>query len=252
MAENKPHGIPPLLHADWPAPPQVHTLISTRQGGVSLPPFHSLNPAAHVGDSPDAVAENRRRIQAACPLPIGYLNQVHGTAVAEAASCLHQTVDADAVFDREGRAACAVLTADCLPVLFCHRDAAAVAAAHAGWRGLAAGILENTVRTMALPPAELMAYLGPAIGANAFQVGGEVRAAFTAKLGSAAETAFRPQTDGKYLADLCALARLTLHRIGINAVYGGTRCTFTEADVFHSYRRDGAASGRILSAVWLA
>ena len=156
---------------------------------------------------------------------------------------------ADASFDGTGRAACAVMTADCLPVLFCDRAGSVVAAAHAGWRGLAGGILQNTVAAMGIPPVEILAYFGPAIGAESFEVGQDVFDAFVCPL-PAAETAFQSIGSGKYLADIYALARLILRREGVTQIYGGTHCTVLERDTFFSYRRDGQ-TGRMLSAVWL-
>ena len=208
-----------LLHADWPAPSNVHTLITTRQGGVSQGRFASLNVGDHVGDDPAAVAENRRRVQAHVPLPLAYLRQVHGNRVVPAADCLDAPPEADAAFDRSRRAACAVMTADCLPVLLCDRAGSVVAAAHAGWRGLAGGVLENTIAAMQADPA--------------------------------AEAAFEPIGSGKYLADIYLLATQTLRRVGVSQIYGGRHCTVLERDRFFSYRRDGK-TGRMVSAVWLS
>lgn len=252
---NSALGLPesrgPFLRADWPAPPNVHTLITTRRGGVSQGAYASLNLGAHVGDEPADVAENRRRVQAAVPLPVGYLNQTHSSRVVRAVDCLDAVPDADASVDTGGRAACAVMTADCLPVLFCDRAGTVVAAAHAGWRGLAGGVLENTVAAMQVPPAGIMAWLGPAISADAFEVGRDVSDAFRRPLGAAAEAAFEPIGGGKYLADIYALARLVLQGAGVTQVYGGGCCTVLERDTFFSYRRDGQ-TGRMLSAVWLS
>ena len=239
-----------LLHADWPAPSNVHTLITTRQGGVSQGRFASLNVGDHVGDDPAAVAENRRRVQAHVPLPLAYLRQVHGNRVVPAADCLDAPPEADAAFDHSRRAACAVMTADCLPVLLCDRAGSVVAAAHAGWRGLAGGVLENTIAAMQADPADLLAWLGPAIGPDAFEVGGDVLAAFT-QADPAAEAAFEPIGSGKYLADIYLLATQTLRRVGVSQIYGGRHCTVLERDRFFSYRRDGK-TGRMVSAVWLS
>ena len=226
----------PFFQAEWPAPANVKTLVSTRNGGVSQAPYSSLNVGGHVGDRPENVARNREIVQAAVP-------------VLPAADVAGSTPEADASFDRTGRAACAVMTADCLPVLLCDRAGTVVAAAHAGWRGLAGGILQNTVAAMQADPGEIMAYLGPAIGPDAFEVGEDVREAFC-RLHSAAENAFEGIGGGKYLADIYALARQTLRRKGVNLIYGGTHCTVLERDTFFSYRRDGQ-TGRMVSMIWL-
>lgn len=239
----------PFFQAEWPAPANVKTLVSTRNGGVSQAPYSSLNVGGHVGDRPENVARNREIVQAAVPVPPAYLNQTHSSIVLPAADVPGSTPEADASFDRTGRAACAVMTADCLPVLLCDRAGTVVAAAHAGWRGLAGGILQNTVAAMQGDPGEIMAYLGPAIGPDAFEVGEDVREAFC-HLHSAAENAFEGIGGGKYLADIYTLARQILRREGVNLIYGGTHCTVLERDTFFSYRRDGQ-TGRMVSMIWL-
>ena len=253
---NQTIGLPeisdsPFFTADWPCPPNVRTLVSTRHGGTSRGAYASLNVGAHVGDRPEDVARNRAIVQAQVPLPLAYLNQVHGTAVVQAAEAAAAPVppDADASVDSSGRAACAVMTADCLPVLFCDRAGSVVAAAHAGWRGLAGGILQQTAAAMRVPPVEIMAWFGPAIGPEAFEVGGEVRETFC-RSSSRAEDAFTPIGGGKYLADIYLLAEQILHSEGITQTYGGGRCTVLERDSFFSYRRN-AQTGRMVSAVWL-
>ena len=193
----------PFLRADWPAPAQVKTLLTTRKGGVSKAPCAGLNVGAQVGDAPADVAHQRARVAA-----------------------------------EAGR-----------PVLFCDRAGTVVGAAHAGWRGLAAGVLENTVAAMGVPAAEIMAYLGPAIGPDAFEVGQDVFDTFCLPLPQA-EAAFEPIGGGKYLADIYALARLRLQREGVTQIYGGTHCTVLERDTFFSYRRDGQ-TGRMVSLIWL-
>lgn len=240
------------IEPDWPAPERVRALITTRQGGVSEGPYASLNLGLHVGDDPLAVAENRRRVLAALGVPAAWLNQVHGIRVVDAAA-LDKTApapDADAAFSRQPGSACAVMTADCLPVLFCSADGHVVAAAHAGWRGLLAGVLEATVVAMATGGKEILAYLGPAIGPRAFEVGDEVRAAFIARDPSAS-TAFTPGVPGKWFADIYLLARQRLAQVGVVRAYGGDYCTVTEAERFFSYRRDGQ-TGRMASMIWLA
>lgn len=240
-----------FLQADWNAPANVRTLISTRRGGVSGKPFHSLNVGAHVGDNPEHVAQNRALVQQQTALPLAYLNQTHSNTVVRAADALAQTLDADASFDNSGTVACAVMTADCLPVLLCDRAGTVVAAAHAGWRGLANGILQNTLAAMNVDPLEIMAYLGPAIGPDAFEVGQDVYDAFCRQLPQA-ENAFEPidAANGKYLADIYQLARQVLKHCGVAQISGGNHCTVLERERFFSYRRDGQ-TGRMVSAIWL-
>ena len=235
---------------DWPAPLRVQALSTTRHAGVSLPPYDSLNLAAHVGDVAAHVAENRRRLRAMAALPAepAWLEQVHGIAVV-AAETVVQPVSADASFTRQLGIPCVVMSADCLPVLFCDVQGTVVAAAHAGWRGLAGGVLEASVAQMGIAPPQLLAWLGPAIGAQAFEVGAEVRAEF---LAGAADNAacFRPSPNGRWLADLYGLARIRLRNLGITAIYGGTYCTFSDTARFFSYRR-AAHTGRMASLIWL-
>lgn len=238
-----------FLHADWPAPDNVKTLITTRNGGMSEGVYASLNVGVHVGDDAEHVAQNRARVQQQAGVPVAYLNQTHSTDVVQAADALAQLVDADASVDSSGRAACAVMTADCLPVLFCDRAGTVVAAAHAGWRGLAGGILQNTIAAMKVSPLEIMAYLGPAIGPEAFEVGQDVWDAFCLPMPSA-DAAFTPIGEGKYLADIYALAKTVLKHAGVTQVYGGTHCTVLERDTFFSYRREGQ-TGRMVSLIWL-
>ncbi|NLF54060.1 MAG: peptidoglycan editing factor PgeF [Thauera phenolivorans] len=240
----------PLIVPDWPAPPTVRALVSTRAGGVSHPPYESLNLATHVGDATQAVSENRARLRKLLPSEPLWLEQVHGCTVAVTETgggvpC------ADASVARTPGRVCAVLTADCLPVLFCNEAGTVVAAAHAGWRGLAAGVLEATLARMEVPPREVIAWLGPAIGPASFEVGGEVRDAFVGDDAGAA-AAFRPgDRAGKWMADLFQLARLRLTRAGVSAVHGGGICTHADSARFYSYRRDGV-TGRFASLVWLA
>lgn len=237
-----------LIVPDWPAPDVVCACTTTRQGGVSRPPWDSLNLAAHVGDDAEAVQGNRERLAAQLGLPSAplWLQQVHGTRV-----CIHGDPDgcADACFAAQPGQVCAVLTADCLPILLCAADGSAVAAAHAGWRGLLAGVIEQTAAAFAANNATLLAWLGPAIGPQAFEVGDEVREAFVDE-DSAAAGCFAVSGNGRWLADLYALARLRLARLGIDRVYGGTLCTYRDRERFFSYRRDGD-SGRMASLIWL-
>ena len=242
------------LVADWPAPGNVRTLLTTRQGGVSGGAYASLNLGAHVGDDSVAVAANRERLAAtlaarSAGAPV-WLNQVHGTRIINAALVAGVTPpEADGSFSRNSQVVCAVMTADCLPVLFCDASGTVVAAAHAGWRGLLAGVLEEAVAAMGVPGEEVIACLGPAIGPQAFEVGDEVRSAFVAVDENAAE-AFKPTVNSKWLADIYWLARQRLQRKGVTRVYGGTHCTYREADRFFSYRRDGQ-TGRMASLIWL-
>lgn len=236
------------LSADWPAPPQVRTLVTTRRGGVSEAPYASLNLGTHVGDDPARVADNRALLRELLPAEPAWLNQVHGTRVVDAATA-DDTPDADASVARAPGAVCVVMTADCLPVLLCDRAGSTVAAVHAGWRGLCDGVLEAAVAAMAVAPGELLAWMGPAIGPDAFEVGAEVRAAFVAR-DPAADAAFAPIDDGKYLADLYALGRQRLAAAGVGAVTGGDHCTVIERDLFFSYRRD-RQTGRMASLIWL-
>lgn len=241
------------IEPDWPAPAKVRALSTTRDGGVSEGVFAGLNLGAHVGDEPARVETNRARLQQAASIPgtLNWLNQVHGTAVHHVSSDYGCAPDADAACARDAGQACIVMTADCLPVLFSDRAGTVVAAAHAGWRGLQGGVLEASIAAMGCEPGEILAWLGPAIGPTAFEVGGEVREAFMAEQ-AAAEAAFVPSpNEGKWLADIYQLARLRLARTGVTAVYGGDYCTFSDSEQFYSYRRDGQ-TGRMASIIWLA
>ncbi|UDL04364.1 peptidoglycan editing factor PgeF [Marinobacter sp. CA1] len=242
----------PLIRPDWPAPPHVHAGCTTRQGGVSETPWASLNLGDHVADKAADVAINRTRLATELGLPetaFGWLRQVHGTQVVRLP--VPAGVSADASVTAEPGLVCSILTADCLPVLLCDRAGTCVAAAHAGWRGLCAGVIEQTVAAMGCPPAELMAWLGPAIGPDAFEVGPEVRAAFL-QSDAGADSAFVPSPTHpeRFLANIYLLARLRLASIGVTAVYGGDLCTVSDAARFFSYRRDGE-TGRQASFIWL-
>jgi YfiH family protein len=234
------------IEPDWPAPAGIRAASTLRTGGTSLGPYASLNLGAHVGDDPDRVAENRRLLAAALHLPSEpvWLNQVHGRRAIRAEAPGDRT--ADAACTREPGVVCAVMTADCLPVLLCSLDGETVAAVHAGWKGLAGGVVETAVA--ALDTRDLLAWLGPAIGPEAFEVGGEVREAFLRK-GDEFAHGFRATSGGKWLADIYRLGRLTLNRLGITEVYGGGRCTFGQADDFFSYRRD-RITGRMATLIW--
>ena len=236
------------LLPDWPAPANVRACVTTRAGGVSLPPFDGLNLGDHVEDEPQAVTENRRLLVELLGCRPAWLKQVHSPDVVAADPA--QVPTADASWTATPGTACVVLTADCLPALFCDRAGTRVAAAHAGWRGLAGGVLENTVAALGGEPDELLVWLGPAIGPQSFEVGAEVREAFVAQHAEA-ERAFVPSANaGKYLADLYSLARIRLAAIGVTAVHGGGLDTFSDPRFF-SYRR-AARTGRFASLVWLA
>ncbi len=238
------------LVPDWPAPPHVRARTTTRLGGMSSAPYAGLNLGDHVGDVPQAVAANRMQVVRQLDLPGMplWLNQVHGIGVVDA---VHATpgCTADASFTREASVVCAVLTADCLPLLLCDKAGGTVAAVHAGWRGLAAGVIEAALASMQVAPEDIMVWLGPAIGPRAFEVGPEVREAFTSHDPATAE-AFQPSPAGRWLADIYQLARQRLARQGVTAIYGGDRCTYTEMQYFYSYRREGV-TGRMASLVWL-
>jgi len=236
------------LNADWPAPPGVVAGTTFRYGGVSTGPYESLNLAAHVGDDAAAVAENRRRFIAFCGLPEEpvWLDQVHGRHVIAVPT--PGAVAADGMMTRTSEVVCAVLTADCLPVLFASVDGSVVAAAHAGWRGLVAGVLEATIAAMAEPPETLLAWLGPAIAQPAFEVGPEVREQFCDR-DAAAAAHFLPNARNRWQADLYGLGRQRLRAAGLPQVYGGGHCTHADGQRFFSYRRDGQC-GRMCSFVF--
>jgi YfiH family protein len=252
------------LEPDWPAPAKVRALSTWRGGGVSAAPYVSLNLGGHVGDSHGAVAENRRRLAAAAGLPADpmWLAQIHGTTVADLEAIDGNAGDAavpgaagslgpaDAAFTRRPGRVCAILTADCLPLLLATDCGDLVGAAHAGWRGLAAGVIEATVLAMAVPPQSLLAWLGPAIGPAHFEVGPEVREALLTG-DSGASAAFVANSRGRFMADLAALVRRRLEALGVTRIYGGGECTFAAADRYFSHRRDGV-TGRQATLIWLA
>lgn len=238
---------------DWPAPTRVRSLVTTRNGGTSSLPFDSMNLAAHLDDDPAAVTANRELLRAHLPAEPCWLQQVHGTRVVQADDASFPA-QADACIARRAGQVCAVMIADCLPVLLCDRAATTVAAAHAGWRGLSAGVLESTMAAMGCEPSDLLAYLGPAIGPQAFEVQADVLDAFTREDPRAREW-FRgkPAPAGeprKWLADLYGLARSRLADAGVRAVFGGTGCTFSEPTRFFSHRRD-RRTGRQAALIWL-
>jgi YfiH family protein len=264
-----------LITPDWPAPPGVRAAFTLRTGGISVAPYDSLNLGSRVGDSPEAVAENRRRVRKKLRLPAEpvWLEQVHGTVVVELGASAAVRVNAagpsdvamdgtvvgclepgivptgDAAVTWGAGLVCAIRVADCMPVLFAARDGSAVGAAHAGWRGLAGGVLEATVRQLGVPASQLIAWMGPAIGPAHFEVGDEVRAAFTAT-DEGATSAFVANARGRWQCDLYALARRRLTAIGVSGIYGGGWCTFTDSERFFSFRRNSQC-GRMAALIWI-
>ncbi|MET0124631.1 MAG: peptidoglycan editing factor PgeF [Pseudomonas caspiana] len=235
------------LIPDWPAPAGIKSCVTTRNGGVSLAPFDSFNLGDHVDDDPHAVAANRLRLTSELQIQAAWLKQVHGVGVAQADPT--QVVEADASWTDKPGIACTIMTADCLPALFCDRAGTRVAAAHAGWRGLAAGVLEAAADSLQVAPENIMVWLGPAIGQPSFEVGPEVREAFISTHPQT-DAAFMPsKNSGRFMADIYALARLRLAAHGITAVYGGGFDTFTDPR-FYSYRRS-ARNGRFASLIWI-
>lgn len=277
---------------DWPAPAWIKAVSTTRMDGVSLPPFEGLNLGCHVGDNPARVAQNRAHLANKMKMAISptWLNQIHGTEVVRLplasssrsiiGSMTKDIPDADASYTSKIGPVCVVMTADCLPVLFCDLQGTQVAAAHAGWRGLLNGVLENTLLMFA-DPHQVMAWLGPAIGADAFEVGGEVRALFLEK-DARANLAFKPRSfrskslepnfsqsvslqsaslqsnflqlncsqSNKWLADIYLLARQRLELAGVTQIYGGNCCTVSDPKRFFSYRRENR-TGRQASCIWI-
>jgi YfiH family protein len=239
------------LVPDWPAPINIHAATTLRTGGVSQNAFFSLNPASHVGDNDECVGTNRQIIRNMLGLPSEpvWLEQIHSNRAVEAleTGLLHQ---ADASFSNQAGIVCAVMTADCLPLLVCSKDGLQVAAIHAGWRGLLAGVIRNTLIAMEANGCskDLLVWLGPAIGPDCFEVGSEVREAFLEKSMSFND-AFKQQGNDKWLADIYHLARIELATLGIVEIYGGSYCTFTEHERFYSYRRD-AQTGRMATLIW--
>jgi polyphenol oxidase len=233
---------------DWPAPSSVKALITTRAGGVSTGPYSSMNVGFSTGDAAQAVEENRRRLRACLPGEPRWLKQVHGTRVVDAAAVADR-VEADASIAPEAHTVCAVLVADCLPVLFTDRAGSVVAVAHAGWRGLAGGVIQRTVERLREHSAHaLIAYIGPGIGRDAFEVGEDVYLAFTRR-DDAAAAAFVSHRPGNWLADLPMLARRALASAGVAEVHGGSLCTCSDPGRFFSYRRDGT-TGRMAALIW--
>jgi YfiH family protein len=245
---------PGWIEPDWPVPGHVRVLSTLRGGGVSEGPFVSLNLATHVGDRPEAVAANRRLLREAAGLPDEplWLEQVHGAAVVPHAGAVGRPPRADAAVAREPGRVCAVMTADCLPVVFADHAGTRLGVAHAGWRGLVGGVLQATIAALEVPPPELHAWLGPAIGPATFEVGPEVRSAYLASLAVPdTRSCFQANEHGRYFADLYGLARLVLREAGVTSVHGGGWCTHQDVQRFFSFRRDGV-TGRMATLAWLA
>ena len=242
---------PDWIVPDWPAPASVRAFVTTRAGGVSPAPFESMNLGLRSGDAADNVLRNRVRLRRRLPSDPVWLRQVHGALTLDAAGDHADEIEADAAWSAAPNVVCTVMVADCMPVMLCDRDGGAVAVAHAGWRGLAGGVIEATVRAMRTPPARLMAWLGPAIGPARFEVGADVLKAFTA-LDAQAAAAFVPYPGraGKWLCDLGMLARQRLAALGVTQVFGGGLCTVDDARFF-SHRRDAGRSGRMAALIWI-
>jgi hypothetical protein len=240
---------PVLIQPDWPAPAHIHALSTTRLGGVSLPPYDSFNLGDHVNDEPDHVLQNRQQLSNAAELsskPL-WLNQTHSSLCVNAKDWQPNT-EADACYSQQQGDVCIVMTADCLPLLVCDFQGQEVAAIHAGWRGLCQGVIESTLSHFKAPASDLLVWLGPAISSKAFEVGSEVRHAFIMKQAEAT-SAFIQSDEQHYFADIYQLARQRLYAQGVEAIYGGDRCTYNEPEHFFSYRRDGQ-TGRMASLIW--
>ena len=242
---NPPHG---WIAPDWPAPACVRSLVTTREGGVSSGAHANFNLGLSAGDAAEAVHANRALLRAHLPRDPAWLKQVHGARVV-IADDLVGTPEADASIARNAGTVCTVMIADCLPVLLCSARGDVVGIAHAGWRGLSSGVVENTIAALGSPAVNLLAYLGPAIGPTAFEVGADVRDAFLSA-DPGADAAFKPHTAGKWLADLFALARRRLTNCGVTQIYGGGLCTYRDPARFYSYRRD-RTTGRMAALIWL-
>jgi YfiH family protein len=234
---------------DWPAPARVRSLITTRRGGVSTGAHASFNLGLRADDDPRAVAANRATLRERLPQDPVWLKQVHGAHVVRA-DAVTGSPEADAAYTRRAATVCAVMVADCMPVMFCDTQASVVAIAHAGWRGLSSGVIENTIAAIGVNANDLLAFLGPAIGPTAFEVGADVRDAFLAA-DAAAAAAFTCEREGKWLADLFLLGGQRLARAGVHRIYGGGLCTFRDPARFYSYRRD-RTTGRMAALIWLA
>lgn len=246
---NTPH--PQWIIPDWPAPAHVRALVTTRAGGISTGPYASMNLGRRTDDDPVAVNANHAQLNRLLPEPPRWLAQVHGSTVVDADTLTGlptEVPQADASVARRPGTVCAILVADCLPVLLTDRAGTCIAAAHAGWRGLAGGVIASTVARMPAPPAGLLAWIGPGIGPSAFEVGDDVLQTFCAGAPER-KAAFKPLRAGKWLCDLPALARDALQRAGVTQVYGGDLCTYTDPQRFYSHRRN-PITGRMAALIW--
>lgn len=239
-----------LIYPDWDVPTSVKACVTTRAGGVSEGVWASLNLGIHVNDNPENVEQNRQRLREELGISEpAWLDQVHGVDVANAGQSCSEPEKADASVTKESGQVCVVMTADCLPVLFADDEGKCVAAAHAGWRGLHAGVLEATVKSMDVEPSRIQAWMGPAIGPDAFEVGPEVYDAFAQKLGDVS-SAFKRGREDRWLADIYELARMTLSNAGVDRIGGGGFCTYSDEERFFSYRRE-SVTGRLASLIWI-
>lgn len=246
---------PEFIEPDWPLTDRVGALVTTRIGGVSAGQWAQLNLGSNTQDSPSLITRNREVLEQALDpgLSIQWLKQVHGTHVVTAGDSVSTPPEADACYSNKRGQVCAVLTADCLPVLLANEDASEVAVAHAGWRGLVAGVIIETLKCFRSAPGEIHAWLGPAIGVEHYEVGEDFRRAFAESPEFATlpvDQAFFPQPGGKWKADLYELASMQLRSLGVRSISGGDRCTYAESDLFYSYRRDGE-TGRFATLIWL-
>jgi YfiH family protein len=239
-----------VITPNWPAAKNIKAFTTTRHGGVSQQAFASLNLANHVGDDTEAVKNNRALLRAQMRLPNEpvWINQVHGVEVVQA-DIISSLTTADASFTNQPNIVCVVMTADCLPVFFCNKAGTHVAVAHAGWRGLVDGVIEETIKALKIPGNELLVWLGPAIGPQAFEVGEEVLQKFCA-IDPQAEAAFKTSPNNRWLGDIYLLAKQRLQKCGVTAIYGGDLCTYSDSEQFFSYRRDGQ-TGRMASLIWI-
>lgn len=241
-----------FIRPTWSVPNHIHALTTTRKGGVSQSPFDSLNLGDHVNDVPKAVAQNRQLLKQALNLPNPpiYLTQTHSTKVLQLPCQTAQNLEADAVYTDQPNQVCLVMTADCLPALFCSADGTEIAAAHAGWRGLCDGVLEETVAKFRCRAEQIQVWLGPAIGPTAFQVGQEVIEQFCA-VDPQANQAFiaDPNASGKFLGNLYQIARQRLNALGIDKISGGDYCTYSDSERFFSFRRENM-TGRMATLIW--
>lgn len=241
-----------FIQANWPAPPNVHAYTTVRTGGFSVAPYDEFNVGEHVGDNPEHVSANRALLKTLLHLPNEpiWIRQTHSIITVEAIP-QNTFVEADASYTNQANQVCLVQTADCLPLLICHRLGTHVAAVHAGWRGLANGVIESCLDQLNLPPDDILVWLGPAISSRHFEVGEEVRTAFLEQMPTA-HHAFTPSPNKRWLADLYELARLRLQKRGIKHIYGGEHCTYSNNTLFYSYRRDGEKTGRMASLIWIS